>query len=108
MGQEALAALLADMAARVRAGDSFEGSIEYLAPLDEEVPPGTYALVRGSYRIGNSMGQGGVRLIGATPDTTATLRDSGGAQAPDPWVVIDWLAENMPRALELCPYKVRR
>jgi len=25
---------------------------------------------------------------------------------PDPWPVIDWLADNMPRALELCPYKV--
>lgn len=24
------------------------------------------------------------------------------------WIVLDWLAENIPGALELCPYKARR
>ena len=30
------------------------------------------------------------------------------ARAERAWVVLDWLAENMPRALELCPYKAHR
>jgi hypothetical protein len=64
MEQEALAAVLRDMAERVAEGDSFEGSIEYLMPTEEEVPDGTWALVRASYRIGNRDGQGGVRLVG--------------------------------------------
>jgi len=67
--------LLRDMAAHVEAGDSFEGSIEYLMPdvpdwaqrgepkpddhVDDEV------LVRAAYRIGNSQGQGGYRIVGS-------------------------------------------
>jgi hypothetical protein len=63
----ALAAVLRGMADLVEAGDSFEGSIEYLMPdpanLDAEV------MVRASFRIGNSMGQGGVRIIGTLGGT---------------------------------------
>lgn len=62
--QDELVAVLLDMAERVRTGDSFEGSIEYLMPTVEDVPEDTYALVRASYRIGNRDGQGGLRLIG--------------------------------------------
>lgn len=29
-------------------------------------------------------------------------------EADRAWAVLDWLAENMPRALELCPYKAPR
>jgi hypothetical protein len=57
-----LAAVLRDMAALVEAGDSFEGSIEYFMPTLGD--PECYAMVRASYRIGNTLGQGGVRLIG--------------------------------------------
>jgi hypothetical protein len=67
MGSETLAAILRDMADRVEKHDSFEGSIEYLMPTTEDVPEGTYALVRASYRIGNTDGQGGIRLIGEQP-----------------------------------------
>jgi hypothetical protein len=62
MDAETLAAVLHDMAAHVEAGDSFEGSIEYLMPAPGD--PECYAMVRASYRIGNTLGQGGVRLIG--------------------------------------------
>jgi hypothetical protein len=65
MTQEDLAMTLRDMAARVAAGDSFEGSIRYLMPTEEDARDGAYAVVAASYRIGNTMGQGGVRLIGA-------------------------------------------
>lgn len=64
MSQAQLCDTLRDMLEHVAASDSFEGSIEYLMPTDEEVPEGTYALVRASYRIGNSEGQGGVRVVG--------------------------------------------
>lgn len=67
MTYAALADILDDMAQRVRNGDSFEGSIEYLMP-----EPGTpeaedydNVAVVGSYRIGNSTGQGGYRMISA-------------------------------------------
>jgi hypothetical protein len=66
-----VAAILRDMAALVEAGNSWEGSIEYLIPTAEDAlpPPASddeqpEVVVRASYRIGNSMGQGGVRIIG--------------------------------------------
>jgi hypothetical protein len=30
------------------------------------------------------------------------------AEADRAWAVLDWLAENNPAALELCPYKAKR
>lgn len=66
--QTELVAVLRNMAELVEEGDSFEGSIEYAMPIPETegetFPEGTYALVRASYRIGNSMGQGGLRTVG--------------------------------------------
>jgi len=60
-----LASILADMADLVREGDSFEGWIQYTLPAD---PVGTgEVLVVGTYRTGNSMGQGGMRMIGTVP-----------------------------------------
>lgn len=60
-----LTAVVKDMAAVVEAQDSFEGFIEYGMPDPEDGAPGdTFALVKASYRVGNSMGQGGVRMIG--------------------------------------------
>jgi hypothetical protein len=41
----------------------------------------------------------GLRVQGCSC-MTALVRE------PDPWPIIEWLAENMPRALALCPYKV--
>lgn len=64
MGKDELTRVLADMLTSVQRDDSFEGSIEYLTPTPED-PPCDF-MVRASYRIGNSMGQGGVRMIGDT------------------------------------------
>ncbi len=55
-----LAAALRDMAACIEASDSFEGSIAY-----EALPEKDTFNVEAFYRIGNSEGQGGCRMIGA-------------------------------------------
>ena len=70
-----VAALLRDMSERVALGDSFEGSIEYSMPdvpewaqRGEPKPDGWRdpdVLVRAVYRIGNTQGQGGVRIVGS-------------------------------------------
>lgn len=87
-----LVGLLKDVTALVEGGDSFEGSIEYLmpnpdwpefcicftrdkphehkhelggCPVNPVVPNGGWYAVRGTYRIGNSMGQGGASIVGA-------------------------------------------
>lgn len=75
---EVVASVLRNMADSVASGDSFEGSIEYLMPdvpdwaMRGEPEPEGYdranepeVLMRCSYRIGNSMGQGGVRIVGS-------------------------------------------
>lgn len=62
MTQSDLVAVLRDMADLVEASDSFEGSIEYLMPGPDDPP--CYAMVRASYRYGNTLGQGNLRLIG--------------------------------------------
>lgn len=62
--REDLAATLREMGDLVEARDSFEGNIEYLMPdPDDDVPEDTYAMVRAVYRVGNTMGQGGYRVI---------------------------------------------
>lgn len=61
MSKDQLLAVLDDIRAHVAANDSFEGSIEYLMP--EEPGEGVDFDVRAGYRIGNSVGQGGFRLI---------------------------------------------
>jgi hypothetical protein len=64
--------ILDDMRAHVAAGDSFEGSVEYLMP-GPILPAGhsrdaDFAVIS-SYRVGNLDGQGSVRLVGdTTPD----------------------------------------
>jgi hypothetical protein len=57
-----VAAILRDMADHVQAHDSLEGSIEYSMP--DSSAGDVEVMVRASYRIGNSMGQGGVRIVG--------------------------------------------
>lgn len=63
-----LADLLSSMASLIRSGRSFDGFIEYQLPDPTETSTlTTEVMVRGSYRIGNSDGQGGVRIIGTIP-----------------------------------------
>lgn len=103
-----LAKTLREMAAAVEAGDSFEGSIEYLMPqplIDSWPGPGNHPgltgldeyAVRASYRVGNSMGQGGVVLFGADdtrmgaplPEATIELVESDVGTLLDSFVVVD-------------------
>jgi hypothetical protein len=89
VSKETLLALLDDIRHHVEHDDSFEGSLEYLMPIPEPCPECQYKpmgtlppcvtcggtqeipytddtdfLLRAAYRIGNSQGQGGMRLIG--------------------------------------------
>lgn len=66
MDRVELPGLLRLMAQLIEDGDSFEGNIEYLMP-DPEDPPADF-MVRGVFRTGNSMGQGGTTMIGRVPE----------------------------------------
>lgn len=74
MDKEVLVATLEDMRHGVAINDTLEGSIQFLLPYEGD-PEGADFMVMASYRIGNSMGQGGVRLIGDTtpPDDRPQL-----------------------------------
>lgn len=63
MDKATLLKILDDIRILVDAGDSYEGSIEYLMPGPGD-PEDAEFMVRGAYRIGNLQGQGGMRLIG--------------------------------------------
>lgn len=56
-----LIAILDHIRGSIAAGDSFEGSIEYLMPstIGHEIADQEEYAVRAFFRIGNSMGQGG-------------------------------------------------
>lgn len=61
--------VLDDIRRRVEAGDSWEGHLEYLLPWSEEMgdpetDEGDGFRVRAGWRVGNLMGQGGMRIIG--------------------------------------------
>jgi hypothetical protein len=61
-------AVLDDIRDRVAVADSFEGWVEYLMP--DSLDNGVRFDVRAGYRVGNSQGQGGFRMIqgdGETP-----------------------------------------
>jgi hypothetical protein len=79
VSREAMANILLDMSQRVRAGDSWEGSVEYHY-WDEEhgAGQGEYS-VKAAYRIGNLEGQGGMRVIEA--------RDRGASMSGDPYLI---------------------
>jgi len=66
--KETLLALLDDIRHHVEHNDSFEGFVEYTMPIggDDQVIEDADFLLRASYRIGNSQGQGGMRMIGKT------------------------------------------
>ena len=61
--KEELIATLEDMLEHVRHDDSLEGFVEYSLP-DIDALDGTDFQLRASYRTNNTMGQGGVRMIG--------------------------------------------
>lgn len=70
MSKDQLLAVLDDIRARVAADDSWEGSLQYSIP---EEPTESVAFdVMAGYRVGNSLGQGGFRLIAGeeTPDAS--------------------------------------
>jgi hypothetical protein len=69
--------VLIDVLNVVCADDSFEGSLSYEFPWNQahgdpvtDPSPNGFR-VRASYRIGNSMGQGGLRTIGEMREVTA-------------------------------------
>lgn len=73
MDRNELYDVLIDIAERVTRGDSFEGNIEYFIPDEDAADLGGWPSadaefwVRGVYRIGNTFGQGGTRMIGMVP-----------------------------------------
>jgi hypothetical protein len=64
MSKDELVATLRDMADAVEHDDSFGGRMAYDLGLEYDLPPEAYAMVTAVYRIGNSIGQGGVRMVG--------------------------------------------
>jgi hypothetical protein len=72
MSQPELVDLLKDILYRVQDGDSLEGSIEWALP-DQGDPEDAYAMVRASYRVGNTAGQGGMRMVGVQADEPDSL-----------------------------------
>lgn len=79
-----LLALLDDIRAGVESGDTLEGSIEFLQPYppndqdDETALPQPDFMVIASYRINNTMGQGGLRMIGEMRETEVTPAELHG------------------------------
>jgi hypothetical protein len=63
MSHEDLLRLLDHIRACVAAGDSFEGSLQYLMPEDQFAAARSFD-VQASYRVGNLMGQGGMVMVG--------------------------------------------
>lgn len=62
--QPQLLAVLDDVRSRVAVADSFEGSLVYTLPDDDDDPKEVYARIKAVYRVGNSEGQGGMVMIG--------------------------------------------
>src|SRR4051794_117312 len=61
--QAELVSVLEDALERVRAGDSWEGTITWVMPTDEAwLQISEFGLIA-RYRIGNSLGQGGLRAF---------------------------------------------
>lgn len=81
MSRDDLGAFLADLATRVREGDSIEGSLEYSIPSNKDDWDRGLEVVA-SVRIGNLDGQGGIRLIEPTelPVDDLTNDDPDGAR----------------------------
>lgn len=77
--------LLTEIRDAAAIGDSLEGSFEYLLPDPGECPKGTGMskwvagfMVRASYRVGNLLGEGAIRMVGEmkeVPDGRAVQGD---------------------------------
>lgn len=63
-------AVLEDITECVRAGDSWEGHIEWVFPFADSDDPDSFD-VRGVWRVGNLLGQGGVRTVGEPDESPA-------------------------------------
>jgi len=67
-----LLVVLRDMAERVEADDSFEGSVEWTCidpeTVSDDLEPGEF-MVRAFWRVGNSEGQGGARIVGTVEES---------------------------------------
>lgn len=63
--------VLDDIRTSVAADDSFEGFLNYLMPYDnnDEIIEGADFVLEARYRVGNSAGQGGMRMIGVEMHT---------------------------------------
>ncbi len=64
MTKAELLAVLDDIRAHLEGDDSFEGYLNYLMPFDGDDLSVVDFRVEAGFRVGNSMGQGGYRLIG--------------------------------------------
>lgn len=70
---EDLVGVIADILNVVSEGDSFEGFLNYLMPMPPDDPECDF-MVEARYRIGNSMGQGGMRMLGEIRDPKVDRR----------------------------------
>lgn len=73
--QDELVALLEDVLAGVRSGDTLEGFVEFLIGDAPETGDWSGWDVRARYRAGNTLGQGSWRMVGALVERRNT---SGG------------------------------
>lgn len=62
--KDELLAIIDDVRARVAAGDSYEGFLNYLMPEENDDWEKVDFRVHARYRVGNLEGQGGMRVIG--------------------------------------------
>lgn len=63
--KDELVGALTEILEGVRTGDTLEGSIEFLLPYPPAGDPeDADFMVMASYRVGNRLGQGGLRMVG--------------------------------------------
>ena len=71
MSKTELLQVLDDIRYHVQVDDSFEGFLNYLIPDQDDLSDTVEFMVEARYRIGNSAGQGGMRIFGETPTANA-------------------------------------
>lgn len=74
MTKNELLLILEDITNTVHSNDSFGGFIEFDA-MDPNIPDDKTFAVKASYRIGNSFGQGGIRMVGTIPSANDETKD---------------------------------
>lgn len=86
VSKDELIAVLEDVLKHVKEGDSWEGFINYLIPFPPAGDPeDADFMLEARYRIGNTMGQGGMRMIGEMRDdqTETQIQSSGDEETQD-------------------------